>query len=142
MNFKPIILTLGLLCFIKHQSLAQVYGYEAFSSCGSFCNSNNYFAALNNPSEMLNSNTTLSYSISNPYGLRDLYSSGLNLQTSSKQIAMGMTWQNQGNARGRRWNDVLYATGWSGHSHSLVSIICFLHLFLFFVCGIASVMSV
>ncbi len=98
MNFKPIILILGLLCFIKHQSLAQVYGYEAFSSCGSFCNSNNYFAALNNPSEMLNSNTTLSYSISNPYGVRELYSSGLNLQTSTKQIAMGMTWQNQGNA--------------------------------------------
>jgi hypothetical protein len=98
MNFKTVILILGLLCGIKLKTLAQMYGYDAFSSCNSLCNSSTYFAALNNPAEMCNSKTTLSYSISNPYGLKDLYSSGFNFQTASKQMAMGVIWQNEGNS--------------------------------------------
>jgi hypothetical protein len=95
MKFKSFYLTMGLLwAFAKH-IYAQPYGYSAFSSCKSQGSAN--FAALNNPSELINNKTLLSYSISNPYGVKDLYAAGFNLQTSNTNIGAGISWQNEGN---------------------------------------------
>jgi len=95
MKFKFFYLSLGLLWLSMDQIFAQAYGYSAYSSCKSQGESN--FAALNNPSDLINAKTLLSYSISNPYGLKDLYASGFNFQASDKNIGVGIAWQNEGN---------------------------------------------
>ena len=95
MKFKSFYLTMGLLWAFVNHIHAQPYGYSAFSSCKSQGSAN--FAALNNPSELINNKTLLSYSISNPYGLKDLYAAGFSLQTSNSNIGTGISWQNEGN---------------------------------------------
>lgn len=95
MKFKSIYLSIGLLCLSVLQLNGQAYGYSAFSS--SISQGNAYFAALNNPSELINAKTYLSYSISNPYGIKDLHASGFSLQSSNKNFGAGISWQNEGN---------------------------------------------
>lgn len=95
MKFKSFYLTMGFLWAFVNHVYAQPYGYSAFSSCKSQGSSN--FAALNNPSELINKKTLLSYSVSNPFGIKDLYAAGFNLQTSNTKTGAGISWQNEGN---------------------------------------------
>lgn len=95
MNFKTIFLITALLWGKLNLANTQAYGYYAFSSCIS--QGNSCFAALNNPAELINAKTTLSYSISNPYGVKDLYAVGMNLQSSTSHFGAGISWQNEGN---------------------------------------------
>lgn len=56
-----------------------------------------YYSVLNNPSQMCNTGTWLSYTLSNPYGVRDLHYSGLNYQMRMQKSGVGLAWENESN---------------------------------------------
>ena len=97
MKIKSSILFFASLCLCFCDTMAQSYGYNAFSSCGSVALNDQHFAIFNNPSQLCNAKPSVSYTLTNPYSVGNLYVSALNLQTSVNRYAYGVFWKNEGN---------------------------------------------